>query len=46
MKFDYTAEYKPHASTPAEEPISDDTVQPHKELPTEDLVVLRAETPK
>ena len=46
MKFDYTAEYKPHASTAAEGPISDDTVQSLKELPTEDLVVLRAETPK
>ena len=45
MKFDYTSEYKPHALTAAEGPISDDTVQPHEELPTEDLAVLRAETP-
>ena len=37
MKFDYIAEYKPHASTAAEGPISDDMVQPHEELPTEDL---------
>ena len=48
MKFDYTAEYKPHASTAAEGPTNDNTVQPHEELPTatEDLAVLRAETPK
>ena len=44
MRYDHSADYKPHNTAVAGTPIEDDTVQSHEELPTEDLAVLRAET--
>ena len=44
MRFDYTADYKPHSDANRGTFISDgDTVEPQQELPIEDLAVLQAE---